>query len=232
MDEHTKLRKLLNKYLYEAKYKSVAHGRAEGRHRKLDKLTSWTQSILSLVVGITSLSTWNNVDDCGDSTNLALIITSIVLSFTAAGIGATRGTWKFAGKESAHHQTAGNYADMVTDIELFLTNDLSDLSMLKHFVDVTHERLDIHDASATAVADHYITAAKAVVPYPKNGLFNPLAHGLGNTSDSDELKMRLEYVSRYEKDSAKENVQVEIRALEVKERDSSGGGFANETKGA
>lgn len=211
MDEHTKLGKLLNKYLYEAKYKSAAHGKAEAVNRFRDKVSSWSQSILSLVVGITSLSTWNNVDDCGNSTNVALIITSVFLSFIAAGIGATRGTWKFAGKESAHHQTAGNYADLVTDIELFLTGDLTDLSLLRHFVDVSHERIDIHDASSASIGGSYIDEAKAETPFPKNGLFNPLQNGLGNTSDSEEMKRRLGYVSRYSK-RVKENVAIEITA--------------------
>lgn len=153
--------KLLQKYLYEAKYKAAAHGSAEAYNRNINKKTAFTQGLVSLVVGVLGVVTWNNVDECGTATNIGLIATSVVLSFGASAVGLIRSVWRYAEKEAAHHTTAGNYGDIVTDIELFFAGNLDDLD---HFVDTTHERLDIYDASSAPIGKRYIAQAKASTP--------------------------------------------------------------------
>ena len=199
--ELSKVRNLLMTYLYQSKYKSAAHAGAESANRLRGKVSSWTQSLLGLIVGLLSLNSWNNVDDCGNATSKGMIITSIILSFLAAGIGVTRDVWRFSSKAAGHHETAGNYSDVVSDIELFLTGDMTDLEMLRHFVDVTHERLDIYDAGAATIASSRLEKAKRASRKPPN-LFNPLRNGYGarhrgGSCTPEEQRHRLSQVTQY-----------------------------------
>ena len=117
--ERQNLLKLIIKYLYTCQIKTHAHSAAEGINRKRERVSSWTQSILSLVVGVVGVSAWNNVDDCGSSGNIGLIATSVVLSFISAAIGATKSAGKFASKEQSHHDCAGNFSDVASDKACF-----------------------------------------------------------------------------------------------------------------
>ncbi len=171
IDEHERAKqlKLLRKYLYEVTYKSTAHGKAEADNRKKNKYTAFSQALLSAVVGVLGVAAWNNVDECGSSTNIALIASGIALSFTASAVGIVRSVWRFSTKEANHHASAGNFSDVASDIELFLAGNLSDLELIKHFVDTTHERLDIYNDCAAGIGSNYTEAAKTATPYPKNG---------------------------------------------------------------
>ena len=182
--ERDKLLKLIIKYLYDCQTKTHAHAAAERVNRKRERVSSWTQSILSLVVGVTGVSAWNNVDECGNSNNLSLIIVGVVLSFTAASIGATRSAWKFASKEQWHHTCVGNFADVASDIEYFLTGDLEDVRELKAFADMIHEKMDIHTGSESPIGIKYMDRAKETISYPKNGLYNPLKSGVISRPDA------------------------------------------------
>ena len=98
----------------------------------------------------------------------SLIATSVGLSFAASAVGVFRSVWRFASKEANHHTTSGNFSDVASDIVLFLAG-VSDDVELSHFVQMTHERLDIYNASAASIANRYIDAAKARIEFPKNG---------------------------------------------------------------
>ena len=210
--EVSRVRHLLHNYLYDSKCKASAHDSAEGVQRRRDKTSSWSQSIMGLVVGVLQVATWNNVDECGSSSNIALIAVSVALSFLAAGIGITRGVWRFSAKEAAHHTTAGNYADVVSDIELFLTGDMSDLQLVRHFVELIHERLDIHDASAAAIGPKYIHEAKRGIPQPK---ISPFVSATANCKTQGQIRERIRYTTRYDLKEATELTDLEI---DVKEK--------------
>ena len=186
--ERKKLIKLIIKYLYDSQVKVRAHTTAETKNRKRERVSSWTQSLLSLVVGVTGVSAWNKVDSGGKSTNTVLIATGVLLSFISAAIGATRSAWKFASKEQWHHSCASNFADIASDIEHFLTGQLDDVERLRDFADIIHEKLDERLGKEAPLSDSAIARAKERVPYPKNGLFNPLASGvLPSVSEDLEL---------------------------------------------
>ena len=211
MNSHQKkVYRLLNKYLYECKFKSQAHGQAEKINRYRSKISTWTQNSLGLVVGIFGLSIWG-ADDCNSSDQQGLIITSIVLSFLASMIGLTRGVWRYTEKVSLHHQTSGNYADVSSDIELFLSKDPDSLrDEIEQFVELCHERLDIYDASACPISNEFIEKAKTKVPYPKNGLFDPLKYGL--------KKKETEVVSpHYRREKRKEKKETELKEMIIED---------------
>ena len=168
MTEHSRLTKLLRKYLYEAQCKAAAHAEAESYNRRINKTTSASQMITSLAVGVLGVAAYNNVDECGSSTNIGLIATSVGLSFAASAVGVFRSIWRFASKEANHHTTSGNFADIASDIVLFFASNTDDVE-LSHFVEMTHERLDIYNASAASIANKYIDCAKARIEFPKNG---------------------------------------------------------------
>ena len=175
--------RLLVKYLYDCKVKAHAHGKAEAANRKRERLCTWSQSILSLIVGVTSLSAWNNVDDAGNSSNVGLIATGVILSFTSAAIGATRSTFRYGAKESEHHACAGSFADIASDIELFFSKSRTE-DELDQFIDVVHEKMDIHVSNECPVGAKYLANAKELVGKPANGVYNPLRNGVCHDDDS------------------------------------------------
>ncbi len=184
-----KLLRLIIKYMYDCKLKAEGHTLAEGVNRKRERISSWTQSILSLVVGITGVSAWNQTDECGNSSNLPLIATGVTLSFLSAGIGATRNAWKFATKEALHHAAASNYSDVASDIEFFLTSTMDDVEEVRAFADMIHEKMDIHGDSEPPLSDKIVETAKTKVPLPAKD-YNPVGPvkklRLDDSSESDQ----------------------------------------------
>lgn len=174
MDQKARLYQILKTMLYDATYKNLAHERAFRKYAFRNKISAWTQSILSLVVGVTSLSTFNAMDDCGSSTNGNLIVTGVILSFLSASIGATRNTLKFAEKCQNNQITAQNFAELVSDIELFLTKDLT-VELLRTKVAVFHERMQSVNGNAATISERYYQEAINVTPTPVNGIYSPLS---------------------------------------------------------
>ena len=169
--------KLLVKYLYDCQVKALAHGTAEAINRKRERICTWSQSILSLVVGVTSVSTWNNASNGQTKSSVPLIAVGVVLSFVSAGIGATRSAFRYANKESEHKTCSVCFADIASDVELFLSRPHTQ-DEIERFADQIHERLDVHLTAEVPISPKYIQQAHEQIGEPRNGIFDPVSNGI------------------------------------------------------
>lgn len=169
--------KLLVKYLYDCQVKALAHGTAEAINRKRERICTWSQSILSLVVGVTSVSTWNNASNGQTKSSVPLIAVGVILSFVSAGIGATRSAFRYANKETEHKACSTCFTDIASDLELFLSRPHSQ-DEIERFADKVHERLDLHLTTEVPIAAKYIQQAQEQIGEPRNGYFDPISNGI------------------------------------------------------
>ncbi len=157
---------LLSEYFIRAKIASAAHGAAEGVNRTLEKQSTLAQTTILSVLTLSHLGAW------GFEGSAALMIFSGVLSFVGAIIGGFKSVYRYGAKEAAHHATAGNYADVAADIKSFkASDDYADHEERSVFATVTHEKLKIYDALATAIGGAYLDDAKAAInrgPFPQS----------------------------------------------------------------
>lgn len=143
--------------------KSTAYGLAEGHYRGRDRLSRKILGLLGLIIGVASTTTFNRADECGDTTNLGLILLVIVLGFLSGVISLYTTVNNYSTKEKNCHSSAGKYHEKVSEIGFFFTEDLSDVEMVKAFTDKVNDAIVEIDDSAPPLEAKFARKAEKLV---------------------------------------------------------------------
>lgn len=159
---------LLHTFLHKVTFTARAHTHYSEHNRSANKKTAWTQLTCSIAVGVLGIGAWQNLDSCGNPTNVGLIASGVILSAIGSLVGGTRAQLCFSEKHSAHQHAAITYGELASDIIIFLTGDLSDVTVVTHFVEYIHGRIETADRTCPTAPVTYINEAKSMTPLPKS----------------------------------------------------------------
>lgn len=128
---------LLQTYLGRVTIKASAHKNAEKWYSRMNRLIGLPPVILSTVVSILGGIEYSN-------SNTELALTVVSLSGAVALLTGSSSYLNYAKRASRHHDSSGNYADIQSDIEIFLASEFN-REELSSFLNIQHEKMDIYE---------------------------------------------------------------------------------------
>lgn len=140
--------KLLHKYLNLVTTKSIAHKKAEKWYSKANRMLGFPPVILSTLVSILGGIEYSNANN-----NISIVVVSI--SGLCALISGSNSYLNYAKRASSHHESSGHYADIKSDIDIFLNSEYT-ITELVHFLNIQHEKIDIYETLESNIHESFM----------------------------------------------------------------------------
>lgn len=139
---------LLNKYLSRVTVKANAHKRAEQWYSSMNRILGFPPVILSTLVSVLGGIEYSKSDQ-------RLSLTVVSLSGVCALMTGSLSYLNFSKRASQHHDSSAHYADVQSDIEIFLNTEYT-VDELSNFLNVQHEKIDIYETLEPNLHESFI----------------------------------------------------------------------------
>ncbi len=138
---------LLQKYLKRVASKADAHKNAEKWYSRANRMIGFPPVLLSTIVSVLGGIEYSNEDS-------SLALTVVSLSGVCAILTGSSSYLNFSKRASRHHDSSGNYADIKSDIEIFLASEFN-RDELASFLNIQHEKMDIYETLEPNLSDKF-----------------------------------------------------------------------------
>lgn len=146
---------LLQTYLKRVTLKADAHKRAEKWYARVNRLMGFPPVLLSTIVSVLGGIEYSKSDQ-------SLSITVVSISGICAIMTGATTYLNFSKRASQHHDSSGHYADVKSDIEIFLNTQYTQ-DELANFLNIQHEKIDIYETLEPNLAESFIKMATKTI---------------------------------------------------------------------